>query len=228
MTSPLGWFGVGALFASALFVCVAPTPGAARDAVSASAAAGDEQPSQVVENAAHGFLQELDAHRAEYRKDPALLRQAVDRDVLPHFDIQYAARLVLGRYWRTATPAQQQRFINAFEGSLFNNYGSALLEFRADRLQVYPTHVSAGARDAFVRTVIRRDDGSKVEVDYALRMTPQGWKAWDVIIEGISYVKSFRDDFGAQIEQQGLDAVIERLEHGEKPAALGATTGRSS
>ncbi|MGH8259511.1 MAG: MlaC/ttg2D family ABC transporter substrate-binding protein, partial [Steroidobacteraceae bacterium] len=144
------------------------------------------------------------------------------------FDVQFAARLVLGRHWRQATPEQRQRFIGAFENSMFANYGDALLAFRTDRLDVLPTNVSPDATNAIVRTDIHRDDGSRVSVNFALHKTPDGWKAWDVIIEGISYVKSFRDDFGAQIEQQGLDAVIRRLEQGAKPAQISAPAGRRS
>jgi phospholipid transport system substrate-binding protein len=193
--------------------------GAGSPAAGASQA-GAEQPSQVVESVAQRFLQDLDSHREQYRQNPKLLREAVDRDVLPHFDVQYAARLVLGRHWRDATPQQRQRFISAFEDSMFTNYGNALLEFRTDRLKVLPTSVGAEATNAMVRTVIRRDDGSTVQVNFALHKTPEGWKAWDVVIEGISYIKSFRDDFGAQIDSQGLDAVIQRLEHGEKPPQI--------
>ncbi|HYL72159.1 MAG TPA: ABC transporter substrate-binding protein, partial [Candidatus Dormibacteraeota bacterium] len=59
---------------------------------------------------------------------------------------------------------------------------------------------------------------------YSMRMTPEGWKAWDVVIDGISYVKSYREDFGAQIEQQGLETVIKRLESGEKPGEIARQT----
>ena len=177
-------------------------------------------PSQVVQSVAQSFLKDLDAHRDAYTKNPTLLRQAVDRDVLPYFDVDYASRLVLARYWRTATEKQRQDFIAAFENSMFANYGSALLGFQSSRLQVLPSHVAPGSSSALVRTVIHRDDGSTVSVNFALHQTAQGWKAWDVVVEGISYVKSFRDDFGSQIEQQGLDAVIQRLQRGEKPAAL--------
>jgi phospholipid transport system substrate-binding protein len=68
-----------------------------------------------------------------------------------------------------------------------------------------------------VRTQVRKDDGTFVPVSYSLRKTDSGWKAWDVNVEGISYVKSFREDFGAQIDRQGLDAVIKRLESGANP-----------
>jgi len=193
---------------------------AASRADTAPAASGAQDPAQVVRSVAQTFLKDLDAHREQYAKNPAELHQAVDRDVLPYFDAQYAARLVLARYWRTATAQQRTQFINAFENSMFTNYGSALLGFQSNRLQVLPSRTAPGATDAIVRTVIRRDDGSTVSVNFALHQTPQGWKAWDVIVEGISYVKSFRDDFGSQIEQQGLDAVIQRLQRGEKPAAL--------
>jgi len=192
--------------------------GSRADTTPAASAAQD--PAQVVRSVAQTFLKDLDAHREQYSKNPTELHQAVDRDVLPYFDAQYAARLVLARYWRTATAQQRTEFINAFENSMFTNYGSALLGFQSNRLQVLPSRTAPGATDALVRTVIHRDDGSTVSVNFALHQTPQGWKAWDVIVEGISYVKSFRDDFGSQIEQQGLDAVIQRLQRGEKPAAL--------
>jgi phospholipid transport system substrate-binding protein len=69
-----------------------------------------------------------------------------------------------------------------------------------------------------------------VPVNYSVRRTPQGWKAWDVTIEGISYVRNFRTDFGAEIEQKGLDALIQRLEarnaapSPEKAPASGASS----
>ncbi|HTX25124.1 MAG TPA: ABC transporter substrate-binding protein [Steroidobacteraceae bacterium] len=179
-----------------------------------------QDPAQIVQSVAQSFLKDLDANRTVYSKNPQRLREAVDRDVLPYFDVQYAARLVLARYWRTATPQQREQFVSAFENSLFANYGNALLGFQSSRLQVLPSRLAAGATNAIVRTTIRRDDGSTVSVNFALHQTPQGWKAWDVIVEGISYVKSFRDDFGAQIEQQGIDAVIQRLQRGEKPPAI--------
>ena len=157
------------------------------------------------------MLADLDAHRADYRKDPARINALVDRILLPHFDTSYSARLVLGRHWTPATPEQRQRFIDGFYHALLTNYGTALLDFTGDRLKVFPYKGDAAATNATVRTQVRKDDGSTVAVNYSLRRTDK-WMAWDVIIEGISYVKSFRDDFGAEIDQKGLDAVIERLE----------------
>jgi phospholipid transport system substrate-binding protein len=132
---------------------------------------------------------------------------------------------VLGRHWRTATPDQRKRFVDAFYHSLLNNYGSALVEFTSDRLKIYPTKVDPDARLTTVRTEVKRSNGDRVAVNYYLRRTPQGWKAWDVVIDGISYVNSYRTDFGEQIQAQGIDAVIKRLESGERPEAIGQQAG---
>jgi phospholipid transport system substrate-binding protein len=203
----------------------APQGGAAAPAAAApAAAASSQQPSDIVQNTAQSILKDLDANRDAYRKDPSKVGPLVDKYLLPHFDTEYAAKLVLAQNWRTATPDQRKRFVDAFYHSLLANYGSALAEFTADRLKVFPSNVAAGEDHATVRSEIKRDNGDRVAVNYTLHKTPDGWKAYDVNIEGISYVKSYRDDFGSQIQQQGIDAVIARLEHGEKPTDINKTT----
>ena len=187
-----------------------------------AAAQAQPGPSEVVESAAKSMLKDLDADRAAYRKDPSKVGGLVEKYLLPHFDIQYSARLVLGKHWANATPEQRERFANAFYHTLVDNYGSALAEFTSDRLKVYPTKVEPNADRASVRTEVTRDNGDHVPVSYSLRKTDDGWKAWDVVIEGISYVKSFREDFGAAIDQKGLDTVIADIEKGAKPAAAKA------
>ncbi len=183
------------------------------------AAADASDPSKLIEDCAQRMLKDLDAHRAEYRKDPTKINKLVDEVLLPHFDTQYAARLVLGKHWREASQDQRQRFIDAFYKSLLENYGSALAEFTADRMRVLPYQGEADADHATVRTEVKRSDGTRVPVNYSMRKTEEGWKAWDVTIEGISYVKNFRTQYGAEIEEKGLDAVIKRLEtEGVKPA----------
>ncbi len=192
--------------------------------VSAQAKTVDNSdPTKLIETSANIMVSELDARRAEFRKDPAKLRALVERVLLPNFDVDHSARLVLGKHWRTATPEQRQRFIDAFYGSLMTNYGDAMLEFTGDRIRVLPSTVAPDATSAVVRTEVKRSNGQKIPVNYSLRKTEQGWKAWDVVIEGISYVKSFREDFGAEIDQKGIEAVIQRLEaQNRQGAAAGA------
>ncbi len=169
-------------------------------------------PYELVKQVAQQTLTELSAHRDEYQKDPAKIRQLVDKTMLPYFDTAYAAQLVLAKNWRTATPEQRKRFIEAFYQSMLQNYGSALIDFTPDRLNILPFQGDPKENVATVRSTVRRDNGSLVQVNYSLRRTDAGWKAYDVQIEGVSYVKSFRTDFGAEIQQKGLEAVIERLE----------------
>jgi phospholipid transport system substrate-binding protein len=169
-------------------------------------------PQELVQKVAEDTLRDLDANRAEYKKNPKKVRELVDKNMLPHFDTAYAAQLVLAKHWRTATPEQRKRFVEAFYQSLLQNYGEALLEFTPDRLRILPFQGKPDDTVVTVRSEVRRDNGSRVPVNYSLRKTPQGWKAFDVTIEGISYVKSFRTDFAAEIQQKGLDAVISRLE----------------
>ena len=152
-------------------------------------------PNQLIETAANTMITELDARRADVRKNPDRLYGLVERVLLPHFDVDYAGRLVLGKHYRSATPEQRKRFIDAFYGSLMGNYGDALLEFTGDRIKVLPTPTPADATAAVVRTEVKRSNGEKVPVNHVLRKAEPGWNAWDV-----------------EIDQKGLDAVIERLE----------------
>lgn len=215
----------GLWLACGLGVAQAQAAPAAPAAAPAPASAPAESPSEVVQAAAQGMLGDLDKDRDAYRRDPSKVGHLVDKYLLPHFDTEFSARLVLGQHWRTATPEQRKQFIDAFYHSLLNNYGNALTDFTADRLKIFPTKVDPDASRATVRTEVKRSNGDRVSVNYYLHKTPDGWKAWDVVIDGISYVNSYREDFGAQIDAQGIDAVIKRLESGEKPGAIGKQTG---
>ena len=186
-------------------------PAFAADAPAAKPVPGPS-PQELMEKVSQDVLRDLDANRAVYAKDPAKLRGLVDKHLLPHFDTEFAARRVLGKHWTTATPEQRRRFIDAFVGSLMGDYGDAILEFTADRLKILPFRGDPAATSATVRTLVKRSGGTEVPVNYTLRATPQGWKAWDVTIEGISYVKNFQNDFGAEINDKGLEHLIQRLE----------------
>ncbi len=169
-------------------------------------------PQELVENSAKRMLQELDKNRAMYQKDATKLDALVANVLLPNFDTEYAARLVLGQTWRTATPEQRKRFVDAFYHSLLHNYGAALVDFTADRFIILPYKAEPNDTTATVRTEVKRESGDKVPVNFSLRKVDGVWKAWDVVIEGISYVKSFKTDFASEIQQKGLDEVINRLE----------------
>ena len=195
--------GAGATFAAD------PAPATARPAPTAVDNSG---PSQLIESSANVILSGIDKNRAQYRKDPTGLYNLVEGTLLPNFDTPYAAQLVLGTHWRNASTEQRKRFVEAFYKSLLYTYGDAMIDFTADRLKVFPTKVAPEDTKATVRTEIKRSNGTKVAVNYSMRKVNGAWKAWDVVIDGISYVKSYREDYGAEVQQKGLDAVIARLE----------------
>jgi phospholipid transport system substrate-binding protein len=211
----------------AVFAALMAAGTRAADTPAAPAAPSTLGPQELVENSAKKMLVELDANRPVYQKDPAKLDALVANVLLPNFDTEYAARLVLGQTWRTATPEQRKRFVDAFYHSLLHNYGAALVDFTADRFVILPYKGDSGDTTATVRTEVKRSSGDKVPVNFSLRKTDGVWKAWDVVIEGISYVKSFRTDFGSEIQQKGLDEVINRLETNGKVGPNGAPAATS-
>jgi phospholipid transport system substrate-binding protein len=215
--------------ASAAAASAPPAPAASASGGDLGASVDASGPGQLVQTAASTMLKDLDAHRADYKADPNKVHHLVDEVLLPHFDTDYSARLVLGHHWAAASEDQRSQFVKAFYKSLLSNYGDALADFTGDKLKVFPYTGDPNAQNATVRTTVRKSDGSQVQVNYSLHRTDGGWKAWDVVIEGISYVKSFRDDFDSEIDQKGLDEVIKRLASGDTPAAIkGASSGKKT
>jgi phospholipid transport system substrate-binding protein len=198
--------------AGALLAAMVPLHAA--DAIDASA------PQKLIETSSKALLADLDAHRAAYRKDINGLYKVIDTQFLPHVDVPYAAQQVLGAHWKEATPEQKKRFTDALYQSLLKTYGKALIDFTSDQMKVLPYKGEAAATRATVQTTVKTSNGTNVAVNYSLRkVSDTEWKVWDVVIEGISYVKSFRDDFGSKIDQQGLEALLADLEKGKLPSA---------
>ncbi len=169
-------------------------------------------PQELMETISRRLFAALDANRAAIVKDPEKAFPLVDTILLPHFDTDYAAQLVLAQSWRTATPEQKKRFVDSLYRALLRTYGGAIADFTADRFKIQPFKGDAAATQATVRTTVTRASGAVIPVDYRLRKTAEGWKAFDVVIEGISYIKNYRTDLGAEVSQKGLEAVIARLE----------------
>jgi phospholipid transport system substrate-binding protein len=183
------------------------------------ARAADETlaPDALVRETAQRTLAALDERREELRTHPEKIREIVDQFLLPVFDLAYAGRVVLGPHGRDATPEQRKRFVQAFYNSLVRAYGKGLLEFTSDTMRVLPYEPEKGAERTRVRTEVSLDDGTKVPVDYSLRLTDEGWRVYDVTIEGISYVANYRKMVAAEVSQKGLDGLIAELEAGELP-----------
>lgn len=171
-------------------------------------------PDQVVEQTAHAMLQAIASKHAELKQHPQQLYQVIGNILLPHFDFDQASRIVLGQYWRNATPAQRKAFEDAFYKYLIHSYANGMLQGKVSDhdVRVEPWHGSPSDTRAMVRSQVTRGNGAPpVQVDYAMVRTPEGWKAFDVTIEGISYVMNYRNQFGPEIQAKGLDELIQRL-----------------
>jgi phospholipid transport system substrate-binding protein len=175
-------------------------------------AAAEQTAQQVVQETSDAIARQLNGHEAEYSANKKALYDLIDRELLPKFDVDYAGRLVLGKAWRSATPAQREKFVDVFYNFLLRSYSTAILKFKQDDIRILPPRAAPKAGKTTVNAEFRMEDGSMVPVAYAMRSTPDGWKAYDVRIEGISYVQTYRNQFNAEVAAKGLDALISRLE----------------
>ena len=185
-------------------------------------------PEKVIESTADRMFTALDLNRAALTADANAVSPLVEQILLPNFDVDYAPRLVLAANWRAATPDQQVRLQKAFIAFLTRTYGKAIVSFQRDRLKILPLRGVVDPKRTIVQTEIARAGGAPTPVDYVLRQTPQGWKVFDLVVEGISYVRNYRQSFADEIEQQGrgdaskgIEAVIARLEAGTFQAPSG-------
>jgi len=169
-------------------------------------------PNALIDGAIVELSAALDGQREVLAEDRAALYALIDEILLPRFDRQYAAQLVLGRHWRVADNDQKSRFVDAFYNAMLRQYADGVLEFQSDQVEVLPFRGDATKQRTMVRTIVKLDDGTKVPVNYGLVMRDSGWLMFDVTIEGVSYVRNFRAELDAEIRAESLDVVIERFE----------------
>lgn len=169
-------------------------------------------PNELIDGALQLLQQELSTRKEELATDKLALYAFVDEIIAPRFDRELAAQLVLGKHWRVANDSQKTRFIEAFYTTLLHRYADGILEFDLSSLEVLPYHGDETKKRTKVKTKVRLEDGTVVPVSYSLIARPDGWRFFDVVIEGISYVRNFRAEIDSEIRSTSLVAVIERLE----------------
>lgn len=170
--------------------------------------ANNTDPVSIVKQTAASILAELNENREAFKDDPEQLRAIVRKDLLPLLDLEYSARLILGKSARSASPEQISAFSDAMSNVLINRYADGLLGFRSsDQLEVLPLKGDNSEKVTRVKTRIKLDNGGHAPVDYAFRKTDGEWKAFDVTVEGISYVMTFRNQIGPRVEAEGIDKV---------------------
>lgn len=195
-------------------------------AATAPSAQSADNPSAVVRQASTEIIDALNDHKVEVDKDPQLVQQIVSKYLLPHFDFDFTSQLVLGRAWRTASPEQRRAFEDAFLHYLTTTYVEGLKDYKGAKVQVLPFRGDTSQEFVTVRTTVDTPGHEPIDVNYALRKTATGWKAFDVTIAGVSYVQTYRNEFQGELRQTSLDALIKRLERSQAPK--GGTAGKAA
>lgn len=135
----------------------------------------------------------------------------VDKKVLPHFNFQRMTALAVGKDWKKATPPQQQQLTQEFKTLLVRTYSNALTGYKNQKVVYKPFKMNAGESDVLVRTEVLQPGSKPVQLDYSLEKIEAAWKVYDVTIAGISLVTNYRDQFGQEVRNGGIDGLIATL-----------------
>jgi len=206
---------------AAALLAAAPSLAMAQAHPAASAA----QPSaaaRTVLDASSRILSTLETRRGEFRANPNALRGFIDSELSRGFDRDYAARLVLGVHGRGAADADVKLFADAMADNLMARYGSALLDIQGKPSFRYKGEAALpGNRGVKVSTELVRTGAEPTPVEYLMRNVGGQWKIFDVMIEGISYVQTFKNQFDAPLRQKSIKEVAAELRNGSMQATAG-------
>lgn len=137
--------------------------------------------------------------------------ELVEAKVLPHFSFQKMTQLAMGRNWRAADAEQQKRLVGEFRTLLVRTYTTAFTQYKNQMVDYKPLRMAAGDTDVVVQSLIKQPSGAPVAVDYNMEKTGEGWKVYNVKIEGISLVENYRNTFNTEIQKHGVDGLIKTL-----------------
>ncbi|QKH35593.1 ABC transporter substrate-binding protein [Achromobacter pestifer] len=169
-------------------------------------------PDQFVLATANEALDVLKADGSVKAGNPARINQVVNEHILPYVNFQKTTRLAAGRYWRQANDVQKKELAEAFRGTLVRTYSGALTRVTSSTtVRALPFRGDPKADDVVVRTLISQGNDQPVGVDYRLEKTAQGWKIYDMNVEGIWLIENYRNQFAQQINRDGIDGLIKAL-----------------
>lgn len=175
-------------------------------------AAEETPPDELVRATTEDVLELLEENREQIEENPARVFEAVQELVLPNFDFELMSRFVLARNWEQANADQRERFTGEFRNLLVRTYGSALSEYSGQEVEYPPMQSDTEEGRAKVPTEIIQPDGPAIPIGYSLYRTEDGWKVYDVEVDGVSLVQNYRSSFASEVKRNGIDGLIERLE----------------
>jgi phospholipid transport system substrate-binding protein len=184
-------------------------------------------PDELVKKITEDVLAAIKSDKQLAAGDKQKALKLAEEKVLPYIDFEEATRLAVGRAWAQATPEQKKKLVSEFRNMLVRTYSNAIEAYQGQTLKVLPSRSSKDSKDdTTVRTQFIRAGGQPLPIDFQMRKTDKGWKVYDISVEGVSLVLTYRSEFDAVVKQEGLDGLIKRLAQKNTPAAVGGTAKR--
>lgn len=178
---------------------------------SQSAFSADNDPQQLIKQTTDKVLGEIKLNSDDYRANPDKLFALVDRVVLPHFNFVAMTNLALYRHRKEFNDEQKSRIVSEFRILLIRTYGKALLEYNNQEINYLDMVGSVEKGKVKVKTEVTQAGGSAIPLDYSLRRGKQGWKVYDIQVDGISLVTNYRSSFAREIKKNGVEGLIKLL-----------------
>lgn len=176
------------------------------------AIAAEQAPDELVRSVANDVLKIVQQDRELRAGSQSKMAELMEEKIAPNFDFQRMTRLAVGRSWRQATPEQQKRLADEFRTLLIRSYSTAYSAYRDIEIEVKPLRLQPTDEDVTVRTLIKVPGGGQsVNVDYSMFKAASSWKVYDVTVDGISLVTTYRGTFAEQVNKDGIDALIKAL-----------------
>jgi phospholipid transport system substrate-binding protein len=167
-------------------------------------------PQKAIETASSKLQQKM--QDKSFIKDFAKVARFVNETILPHTDFDRISALVLGKLWKTASPDERERFKHEFQTLLVRTYSRAFVEFKDWSIRYLPLEMENGATKVIVKTEVLQPGLQPVAVNYRMLLSNGEWKAYDIMIEGVSLVTNYRTTFTNEVQKKGsLNAVIDGL-----------------
>jgi phospholipid transport system substrate-binding protein len=179
--------------------------------VAAAPSRAQEAPEVLVKRVSQDVLATIKGDPLIQAGNEARIREVIESKLVPNFDFTRMTALAMGRNWRAATPEQQKRLTDEFKTLLVRTYSGALNQYRNETIDYKPLRMNPTDVDVTVRTLVMKPVGSPVQIDYSLEKKAEGWKAYDVIVGGVSLVTNYRDEFNDQIAKGGIDGLVKTL-----------------
>jgi phospholipid transport system substrate-binding protein len=147
----------------------------------------------------------------QLKEDPDLVYGLVYEYILPHLDEVTIAKLALGKNWRIATREQKIEFINEFRNLLIRTYGKSLSEFSDQQINYFPVRMEEGEEKVVVKSEVIQPGGPPIPVSYRMRIKDDSWKVYDLSIDGVSLVTSYRGTFDQEVRKGGIEGLLKYL-----------------